>query len=74
MFYFINYIVKEISLSLVVHLVNLFRIVTSSVIHHIGNVYLFIYICDEMGRACSTNWVKRNAYRTLVESQEERDQ
>jgi hypothetical protein len=21
---------------------------------------------DEMGRACSTNWEKRNAYRTLV--------
>jgi hypothetical protein len=28
---------------------------------------------DEMDMACSTNGVKRNAYRILVESQKERD-
>jgi hypothetical protein len=28
---------------------------------------------DEMGRACSTNGEKRNAYRILVASQKERD-
>jgi hypothetical protein len=28
---------------------------------------------DEMGRACSTNGEKRNAYRILVEIQKERD-
>jgi hypothetical protein len=28
---------------------------------------------DEMGRVCSTNGEKRNAYRILWESQKERD-
>jgi hypothetical protein len=28
---------------------------------------------DEMGRACSTNGAKRDAYKMLVESQKERD-
>jgi hypothetical protein len=37
-----------------------------SAINHVEKVYLFIYTGNDMGRAYSTNWVKRNAYRKLV--------
>jgi hypothetical protein len=33
-------------------------------------IFLHPSILDEMGRACSTNGAKRNAYRILVEEPE----